>query len=114
MAKMMNQVGVIAGGIGFLVAIVLGLLIGLGAMAEPAFLASMLIVIGLFVGALNITIKERVPFVVGVLGIGAGAGIVSLTPIVGGVFEAILQYISLIALPAGVVVGVALVFMGRK
>lgn len=96
--------------IGVIIAIVLGLALPLGA-NTTAWLTSILVVLGLIVGFLNVTGKETKEFLIiaAILVLVAYAGnavsslseVLYIGPYLGGIFKAIMAFV----VPATVVVG---------
>lgn len=113
--KLMKQVGVWAFGIGLTLAVILALLSEFTeVVVAGAWIGITLVLLGFAIGAINVSRKESVGFLVSVLVVGASTGIVALLPIVGGFLETILQNITAIILPAGLVVGLAKILTTTK
>ena len=105
MAKKMTA-GAIAFLVGIGLAVLLGILKSIGAFEGGPVVNTILILAGLVIGFMNISQKETLPIMVSALVIGAGSGVLAVLPVVGGMLEAILSALALVALPAGIVVAV--------
>lgn len=88
--------------VGFIGAVLVGLLEGLNVMPVWTWVPLVLVIAGLVIGFLNITAGERVPVMIAALILGAGAGVLALIPTVGGVLEAIFARIAFISLPVAI------------
>ena len=91
--------------IGVAIAIVLGFL-----MPESSLVASILVIIGLIVGLLNITSKEVLPFLLATIALAVSAATFELIPYVGLYLKYILNYILMLVAPAAVVVALIVIW----
>ncbi len=98
--------------IGFFGAIIVGLLGAFKVFELGAWTSAILIVAGLLIGFLNAKESEKMPLMIASLVIGGGAGVLSSLAFVGIYIAAILAALALVAVPAGVVIGV-MVFMNK-
>lgn len=96
---------------GVLLAVILGLVEGSGAAALPDYVGPVLVVLGLVVGALNISAKESHGFLLGsvALLLAEGAGLGTL-PWVGAYLGSILGFIAVFVAPAAVLVALKVVY----
>lgn len=100
--------------IGVVVALILGIVTGIGSSlgaTAMAWLALLLVVLGLIVGFVNITKKEATPFLVAAIAllIANTAGLVNintLVPYLGSILEGIVFYVLVMVAPAALVVAV--------
>ena len=86
--------------VGFFGAILLGLLEGLGidTLVNTIWIPWLLVIIGALIGLFNVTTAEAPNTILYALALGAGAGIISLVPGVGGVFDAVLNKVAFLSL----------------
>ena len=91
--------------IGVAIAIVLGFL-----MPESSLVASILVIIGLVVGLLNITSKEVLPFLLATIALAVSAATFELIPYIGTYLKYILSYILMLVAPAAVVVALIVIW----
>lgn len=106
-----KKVGEYAFIVGIIIALVLGLLGGLEALqpAEP-YLVSILVILGLVIGFLNVTGKETMQFLTVsailaiVLYVGGGAAGLKEILYIGNYIDSIVKYIMAIVVPAVIVV----------
>jgi hypothetical protein len=97
---------------GILGAIVFGVLDAFNIFPYAAWMTWTLVFISLGVGALNINNDEAVPFMVATLIIGAGSGLFTIIPAVGGWIDTMLINISALSLPAAILVGIKTIATG--
>ena len=107
MAK--KQSGNLIGGWAFLVGLVLAVIFGLGLLTAPVWL-TVLVIMGLIIGLLNIAAEEANPFLVSgavlIIAAALGKDTLSVIPIVEGILNALLA----IFVPATVIVAIKNVF----
>ncbi|MFC1801371.1 hypothetical protein ACFLZB_02815 [Nanoarchaeota archaeon] len=94
--------------IGAIIAVIAGLFAGL---IPNVYVITLLVVLGLIVGLLNITAKETTPFLVACIALML-AGIVNLEiiPYVGIFLRAILTNIVVFVVPAAIIVGLKTIY----
>lgn len=110
----MAEVGKWAFLIGFIVAIILGIMAGAGVAlgaTTAAWLGLLLVVLGLIVGFANITAKETTGFLVAALALlvanVAGLGAINtLIPYLGSILEGIVRFLLVMVAPAALIVAV--------
>lgn len=103
-----GKIGTYAFLLGALIAIGTGLVPGL---LGAGTLASLLVVLGLVVGFLNVSQKEVVPFLVAVLALGLGAQAkFNALPSVGAYMDAIMANLILFVAPAAVIVALKAIY----
>ncbi len=112
-ALSLTKIGLYVFLLGALIAILTALVPGL---LETGTLTTLLVVLGLAVGFLNIRQKEVVPFLVAALALGLGAQAkFSAIPMVGGYIDAIIANIITFIAPAAVIVGLKAIYdLGRE
>ena len=110
---MAKEVGKWAFLIGIIVALILGIVTGIGQSLGGAnqWLILLLVVLGLVVGFANITAKETTPFLIAAVALlianTAGlANINTLIPFLGSILEGIVMYLLMMAAPAALVVAI--------
>lgn len=107
MAK--KQSGNLIGGWAFLIGLVLAVIFGLGLLTSPVWL-TVLVIIGLIIGLLNIAAKEVNPFLMSgavlIIAASLGKDALGVIPIVDGILDALLA----IFVPATVIVAIKNVF----
>ena len=106
--------GAIAYMVGFFGAILIGLLVGLGAFEMGVVLTTILIISGIVIGLINIVDSESIPLMVAALVIGGGAGILSTLPWIGEPIASILSALAMVILPAAVVVAFKVIMQKAK
>ncbi len=92
--------------VGFIGAIIVGLLEGLNVMPEIMWVPIVLVVAGLLIGLLNIAKGEVTAVMVSALVLGIGGGILSILPGIGIVLEAVLSRIAFLSVPVAIPVAV--------
>ena len=106
------------GGIIYLVgiggAVLVGLLEGLGVMPEMTWIPWVLVIAGLLIGMMNISGSESTIIMVSALVLGAGAGVLSILPAIGGALEAIFSRIAFISLPVAIPTAVKSILFKSK
>lgn len=115
--SMANEIGKWAFIIGALLAVLMGILEGVGqVLGTNAWLMMLLLVLGLVIGFVNITAKEVEPFLIAAIAVLAAAGTSNLvignmlfTPL-GTILAAIAKDIVLVVAPAALIVGVRAVY----
>lgn len=111
LAKILFLVGIIG-------AIIVGLLEGVGAFSTTdMIIPTILALVGLGIGFMNITKKESTDFMIAVLMLlaaGTGASILSAFGLVTGVIGGIMKYLGIVLIPAGVVVGLKVIWEKSK
>ena len=95
--------------LGVLLSVVLGLLV-----PENGAVASLLALVGLIVGLLNITAAEVRDFLLASVALVVAAGGFSLLPVVGGALANILSYLVALVAPAAVVVALIAIWHMAK
>lgn len=106
--------GAIAYMVGFFGAILVGLLVGLGAFEMGVVLTTILIISGIVIGLINIVDSESIPLMVAALVIGGGAGILSTLPWLGELIASVLSALAMVILPAAVVVAFKVIMQKAK
>lgn len=90
--------------IGFFGAIIIGFLSMFENFEMGLFLTTVLVLSGVGIGLFNITQKEKVPMMLATLVIGLGSAGLSVLPFIGGLFQAILETLSIVFVPTGIVI----------
>jgi len=111
---MANEVGRWSFIIGIVVAVILGILSGVGVVLGTTalnWLTLLLVVLGLIVGFSNVTKKESTPFLIAAMAllIANTAGLVNintLIPYLGSILEGIVTYLLVVVAPAALIVAV--------
>lgn len=85
-------------------AILLGLLEGMGveALSNATWVPWLLVLVGVLIGLFNVTMAEAQGVILGALALGAGLGILSLLPAVGGVLDAVVSKVAFLSLAVAV------------
>ena len=91
--------------VGVAMAIVLGILL-----PDSAMIASVLVIIGLVVGLMNITSKEVLPFLLATIALTVSAKSFQLIPFFGTYLKFILDYVVILVAPAAVVVALIVIW----
>ena len=87
-----------------------------GGVLQSDALMTTLFVLGIVVGLLNITVKETTPFLVAVVGLMLGAGVINPSgiPVVGLYIRAIFANIVVFVVPAAVIVSLRAIWVLAK
>lgn len=111
MAKAQMQYGEWAFLAGVLLAVILGLVQGAGVAILPAYVGPILVVLGVIVGALNITSKESHGFLLGsvALLLVTTAGLETL-PYIGVYLASMLDFIAVFVAPASLIVALKVIY----
>jgi len=112
--NMANEVGRWSFVIGMIVALVLGILSGVGVILGVTalnWLTLLLVVLGLIIGFSNVTKKESTPFLIAAMALlianTAGlSNINTMIPYLGSILEGIVSYLLVVVAPAALIVAV--------
>lgn len=114
---MESQIGKWAFLIGFVLAVLGGLLQGVGVAIPASTVAAVLLVLGLIVGLINVTTHEINDFLIATIALSiiGAAGFTALGDVIGSIAKFILQGIFAFVAPAALVVALkGIVTIGRK
>ncbi len=92
----------------FLIAMFGSIILGLLSnwMALPTWLPIVFVALGIIIGIMNVVESESIALMVAALVLGAGSGVMTILPFIGGIVEAVLANFAAVMLPAGIVIAV--------
>ena len=113
--KALGIIGFIAFAIGLIIAIIVGILSAVGVMAVGNGIILVLVILGIIVGALNVTSKEMIPMLLATIAIIVVGGVFAPIKVaaIGAILDGIVSLLATLMAPAAVIVAVkALIAVG--
>jgi len=113
--KALGIIGFIAFAIGLIIAIIVGILSAVGVMAVGNGIILLLVILGIIVGALNVTSKEMIPMLLATIAIIVVGGVFAPIKVaaIGAILDGIVSLLATLMAPAAVIVAVkALIAVG--
>lgn len=102
------------GGWAFIVGVVIAIIIGLFAGAAGTLVVSILMILGLIVGFLNVTGKETNKFLLAAVSLvivaGLGGSVLGSIAVIGGFLQGVLNALMLFVVPATIIVALKAIY----